>query len=194
MVACGAAALLASPVGLLAQTAPEVPKAKAPAAQKKAAPVTPPAVGGVQPSLLGQFGEWAAYTATPQGKKICFVLAKPTSSQTNPPNRPRDPAYLFIATRPAEKVKEEVSVTIGYPFKEKSMATVEVGSTKLSLYTDKDGAWFSSAADEARLVEAMRKGSDLVVKGTSGRGTQSTDNFSLKGVAQALDRVAQECR
>jgi hypothetical protein len=193
MVAWGAA-LLASPVGVLAQAVPEAPKPKAPAAQKKAAPVAPPTVGGVQPSLLGQYGEWSAYTATPQGKKICFVLAKPTSSQTNPPNRPRDPAYLFISTRPAEKVKEEVSVTIGYSFKEKSTATVEVGSTKLSLYTDKDGAWFSSAADEARLVEAMRKGSDMVVKGTSGRGTQSTDNFSLKGVSQALDRVAQECR
>jgi hypothetical protein len=162
--------------------------------QKKAAPAAVPAIGGVQPSLLGQFGDWSAYAATPQGKKVCFALAKPTTSQTNPPNRPRDPAYIFISTRPAEKVKDEVSVVIGYPFKEKSVATVEVGATKLSLYTDKDGAWISSAAEEARLVDAMRKGSDLVVKGTSGRGTQSTDSFSLKGIAQALDRVAQECR
>ena len=192
IVACGA--LLASPATVLAQATPEAPKAKPPAAQKRAAPAAPPAIGGVQPTLLGQFGDWAAYTATPEGKKVCFALAKPTSSQTNPPNRPRDPAYIFISTRPAEKVKDEVSVVIGYPFKDKSVATVEVGATKLSLYTDKDGAWISGAADEARLVEAMRKGSDLVVKGTSGRGTQSTDSFSLKGIAQALDRVAQECR
>jgi invasion protein IalB len=190
-VAC--VALLASPATALAQAAPEAPKAKAPApAQKKTAAA--PAIGGVQPSLLGQYGDWAAYAATPQGKKICFALAKPATSQTNPPNRPRDSAYIFISTRPADKVKDEVSVVIGYPFKEKSVATVEVGATKLSLYTDKDGAWISSAAEEARLIDAMRKGSDLVVKGTSGRGTVSTDNFSLKGVGQALDRVAQECR
>lgn len=190
-VAC--VALLASPATALAQAAPDAPKAKAPApAQKKAAAA--PAVGGVQPTLLGQFGDWGAYTASPQGKKICFALAKPATSQTNPPNRPRDPAYIFISTRPADKVKDEISVVIGYPFKEKSVATVEVGGTKLSLYTDKDGAWISSNAEEARLIDAMRRGADLVVTGTSGRGTVSTDNFSLKGVAQALDRVAQECR
>jgi len=197
IVAC--VALLASPVTAFAQA--EAPKAKAPAAQKKAAPAPAPeksaavpAIGGVQPSLLGQFGDWAAYTANPQGKKICFALAKPASSQTNPPNRPRDPAYIFISTRPADKVKDEVSVVIGYPFKDKSVVTVEVGSTNFSLYTDKDGAWINSATDEARLLDAMRKGSELVVKGTSKRDTTSTDNFSLKGVAQALDRVAQECR
>jgi hypothetical protein len=32
------------------------------------------------------------------------------------------------------------------------------------------------------------------VKGTSGRGTQSTDQYSLKGLAQALDKVDKECR
>src|SRR5436305_4099997 len=71
---------------------------------------------GDQPTLLGQYADWSAYTASPAGKKVCFALAKPKSSQTNPPNRPRDPAYLFISTRPAENVRKEVSVIIGYPF------------------------------------------------------------------------------
>ena len=43
-------------------------------------------------------------------------------------------------------------------------------------------------------VEAMRKGADLTIKGVSGRGTQSTDQFSLKGLAQALDKIEQECK
>jgi invasion protein IalB len=51
-----------------------------------------------------------------------------------------------------------------------------------------------NAAEEARLVDAMRKGADVTVKGESGRGTKTIDKFSLKGVAQALDRAAQECR
>jgi hypothetical protein len=33
-----------------------------------------------------------------------------------------------------------------------------------------------------------------VLKGTSARGTQSTDVFSLKGLAQALDRSDQDCK
>jgi len=40
----------------------------------------------------------------------------------------------------------------------------------------------------------MRKGADLTIKGTSSRGTSSTDTYSLKGLSQAMDRVAQECK
>ncbi|HVV41251.1 MAG TPA: invasion associated locus B family protein [Nitrobacter sp.] len=154
----------------------------------------PPAVGGAEPTLIGQFGSWGAYVATPHGKKVCFALAKPSSSKTNPPNRPRDPAYAFVSTRPAEKVTNEVSVTMGYPLKPGSEATLEVGGASYAMYTQGDGIWIKNAAEEERLVEAMRKSADFTVKGVSGRGTQSTDVFSLKGLSQALDKVAQDCR
>ncbi len=167
------------------------PKPASPAA--KPAPAKP-AAASEQPKLLGQYGEWGAYTASPGGKKICFALAKPGSSQTNPPNRPRDPAYLFVSTRPAEKVKDEVSVLIGYTFKPNSETTAAIGSTTFSMYTDDDGGWVKNAPDEAKMVEAMRKGADIVIKGESNRGATTTDTFSLKGVSQALDKVAQECK
>jgi hypothetical protein len=144
-------------------------------------------------TLLGQFGDWGAYTASPGGKKICFALGKPTSSSTNPPNRPRDPAYLFVSTRPAEQVKEEVSVIIGYPFKPNSEASAEIGQTSFAMYTQNDGAWIKNAAEEARMVDTMRKGSEVTVRGESARGTKTTDVFSLKGISQALDRAAREC-
>src|SRR5437764_1022207 len=149
---------------------------------------------GDQPTLLGQYADWSAYTASPAGKKVCFALAKPKSSQTNPPNRNRDQPYFFVASRPAEKVKDEISTIIGYPFKASSDATVEIGTTKFALYTQNDGAWIRNIAEESRVVDAMRKGSDLVVKGTSSRGTQSSDAYSLKGLTQALDRANQECQ
>jgi len=178
---------------------PKVPKpaAAAPAAAAPAAkPATPPpaAAGGVQPKLLGQYGEWGAYTATPAGKKVCFAIAKPTSSATIPPNRPRNPVYMFISTRPADKVANEVSIIIGYPFKPGSDASVDIGSTSFALYTQQDGGWIKNAADEANMVTAMRAGDTAVVKGTSAKGTQTTDTFTLKGVSQALDRIAQECK
>ncbi len=152
------------------------------------------AAGGAQPTLLGQYGEWGAYTASPGGKKVCFAIAKPTSSETNPPNRPRNPCYMFISTRPAEKVSNEVSVIIGYPFKPNSEATAEVGSTSFALYTQQDGAWIKNAAEEAHMVDAMREGQTAVVKGMSSRGTRTTDIFSLKGLAQALNRTDEECK
>ncbi|MBH5402842.1 Invasion associated locus B family protein [Bradyrhizobium sp. CNPSo 4010] len=150
--------------------------------------------GGAEPTLIGQFGTWGAYSATPNGKKVCFALAKPSSSKTNPPNRPRDPAYAFVSTRPAEKVNNEVSVMIGYALKPGSESTVEVGGASFAMYTQGDGLWIKNAAEEERMVEAMRKSADLVVKGVSAKGTETTDTFSLKGLAQALDKIAQDCR
>lgn len=170
------------------------PKPAAPKPAAAAAPAAPAAPGGAQPTLLGQFGEWGAYAATPGGKKVCFALAKPTNSSTSPPNRPRDPAYLFISSRPAEKVKDEVSVIFGYGLKPNADANIEVAGGSYAMYTQADGAWVKNAAEESKLVETMRKGQDLTVKGTSAKGTLSTDTYSLKGLSQALDRVGQECR
>ena len=174
---------------------PEAAPAK-PAAPSAAKPASPAAAsaGGAQPKLLGQYGIWGAYTASPGGKKVCFALAKPTASETNPPNRPRNPVYMFISTRPADKVTNEVSLVVGYPFKAGTEATAQVGGTSFPLYTQQDGAWIKDATEEAKMVGAMRGGESAVIKGVSAKGTQSTDTFSLKGVAQALDRTAQECK
>lgn len=170
-------------------------KAKSTSAKSSAKPdAAAAAVGGAQPTLIGQYGTWGAYTAAPNGRKVCFALAKASSAKTSPPNRPRDPSYAFVSTRPAEKVKDEVSVMIGYQFKPGFEATLDVGGSKFALYTQGDGAWIKNAADESRLVEGLRKGGEAVVRGQSAKGTESTDTYALKGLAQALDRVAQECR
>ena len=173
------------------KAAPAKPAAKGAAPAKPAAPA---AAGNAEPSLIGQFGTWGAYTATPNGKKVCFALAKPSSLKTNPPNRPRDASYAFISTRPAEKVTNEVSIMIGYSVKPGSEGSVEIGGARFAMYSQGDGLWIKNAAEEDRLVDALRKGSDAIVKGVSAKGTETTDTFPLKGLAQALDKLAQECR
>jgi len=170
-------------------------KPAAPAAQSPAAkPAVPPAMGGAQPKLLGQYADWGAYTASPGGKKVCFAIAKPSASETVPPGRPRNPSYMFISSRPAEKVTNEISIIIGYPFKPSSEASAAVGSTSFALYTQQDGAWIKNSGDEAHMIDAMRSGQTAVVKGVSMMGTQSSDTFNLKGLSQALDRTGQECK
>jgi invasion associated locus B (IalB) protein len=169
------------------------PKPAAAAASGTTDPITA-AAGGVKPTLLGQYGDWGVYTASPGGKKICFTIAKPASSDTTPAGKTRNPSYMFITSRPGEKVTDEVSIIIGYPFKPNSEATVAVGNTSFALYTQQDGAWIKNAAEEAHLIEAMRSGENAVIKGTSAKGTHSTDVFSLKGLAEALDRSGKDCK
>jgi invasion protein IalB len=174
------------------ETAPPTP-ARHPA-RPRPAPAKPPAAAEAKPTLLGQYGDWGAYTATPDAKKICFAIAKPTSAETKPPNRPRNPPHMFISTRPADKITNEVSIATGYPLKAGTEASVEVGSTTFALSTQGEGAWIKNVAEQAHMVDVMRQGDTAVVKGESARGTQSTDTYALKGLAEALDRVAQECQ
>jgi hypothetical protein len=193
MLVCGVSPVLAQSAASKSKSAPAKPAAAAkPETKPDAKPAA--ATGSAEPTLIGQFGTWGAYTATPNGKKVCFALAKPASSKTNPPNRPRDPAYAFVSTRPAEKVTNEVSIMIGYTLKPGSESTLEVGGASYAMYTQGDGLWIKNAAEEERMVEAMRKAADVTVKGVSAKGTETTDTFSLKGLSQALDRLAQDCK
>ena len=180
---------------LCATSSHALAQAKTKSTKSSASKPDPAAVaGGGEPTLLGQFGIWGAYSAMPNGKRLCFALAKPSSSKSNPPNRPRDPTYAFISTRPGEKVANEVSIMIGYVVKPGSDPTLDVGGASYAMYAQGDGLWIKNAAEEERMVDAMRKAADVTVKGVSAKGTETIDVFSLKGLSQALDRVAQECR
>jgi invasion protein IalB len=194
MLTVAMAGALMCGVASLAHAQNASPKTTKPAAATPQPPPPPAIAGGAEPTLIGQFGTWGAYTATPNGKKVCFALAKPASSKTNPPNRPRDPAYAFVSTRPSEKVVNEVSIMIGYTLKPGSESTLEVGGASYAMYGQGDGLWIRNAAEEERMVDAMRKAADATVKGISAKGTETTDIFSLKGLAQALDRLAQDCK
>ena len=190
--------LIAAPLALSIEALAQQP----PAAQKPAAAAPKPAAAAApsptaQATLLGQFGDWGAYTATPGGRKVCFALSKPTSSVDNPPNRrtAANAVYMFVSSRPSDKVKDEVSMLVtGYQLKPNADASLSVGNTPFAMYTQNDGAWVKNASDETKLLDAMRKGSEVVIKATTSRGTQTTDTFSLKGVGQALEKIAQECR
>jgi hypothetical protein len=142
-------------------------------------------------ALLGTFGEWGAYAT--QGKsKTCYALAQPKTRE--PSSVKRDSAYVFISTRPAENVKSEISVIMGFPMKDGSEATAEIGDASFSLIAKGSNAWVKNPAEEGRLIDAMKKGSKLIVKATSTKGKATTDTYSLSGIGQALDKVRKECQ
>jgi invasion protein IalB len=74
------------------------------------------------------------------------------------------------------------------------LALCAVDGARFALQTRADNAWVKNVSEEARLVDSMRHGHEAIVTGVSTRGTQTTDHYSLKGITQALERVAQECR
>ncbi len=140
--------------------------------------------------LLQKFSDWAAYVS--QGSpKVCFAVSQPRSSL--PKNVRRGPIYFYVSNYPADKITSEISVKMGYPFPPGGKVTLTIDKTEFELFTKDEGAFVEKPEDEAKLVEALKSGSTMLIKGRSARGTSTTDTYSLSGTTDALDRIAKEC-
>lgn len=147
---------------------------------------------GADPEPLGEFGEWAAYAYKAADTKVCYISSRPTASE--PKNAKRDPAFFLVTHMPGRKVKGEISTIIGYPFKKDSTAQLAIDDAAFELFTNADGAWAESSAAEKKIVAAMKSGAALTVTGTSWRGTQTVDSYSLNGVSAALAKIDEACK
>ena len=159
-----------------------------PAAQRPA-PASAPGGAGATP--VATFGEWNVYTAQTGRTKICYALTQPKDRQ--PKNVTRDPAYLFVSFRPAENVRNEVAVVMGFSTRENGTAEASIGSAKYALLTKDQNAWIKNPAEEGQAISTMSRGQSVLVKAQSSRGTQLTDHYSLAGFAAALERARKEC-
>lgn len=143
------------------------------------------------PRALGVFKDWQAYTWSESGKKVCYMLSRPNKSL--PQNVKRGDIYIMVTYRPKSKSKEEVSHITGYTYKDKSTVEIAVGKRKFKLATDGDVAWVPEGESDSKLITAMRGGSKMIVKGTSSRGTKTTDSYSLQGFTAAHKQIRKSC-
>ena len=147
---------------------------------------------GTEPQSLGIFDDWAAYTYKAADTKVCYVSSSPKGSA--PKNVKRDPAFFLVTHMPGRKVKGEISTIIGYPFKKETNAVLTIDEAKFTLFTNADGAWADTPATEREIVSAMKSGQTLKVKGTSWRGTETEDSYSLAGISAALSAIDKACK
>ena len=144
-----------------------------------------------EPRELGRFGDWAAYVFTEEGNKVCYMASQPKKDEGGYTRRGE--IFALITHRPAEGSKNVFSYIAGYPYKGGSDAVISIDNDKFTLFTQDDTAWAPDAATDNKISEAMRKGSKMTLKGTSSRGTATTDTFSLKGSSAAQDAINKEC-
>ncbi|MGB0672130.1 MAG: invasion associated locus B family protein [Rhodospirillales bacterium] len=141
---------------------------------------------------LGKSGDWESFSYQENGKSVCFMASAPQKATGD--YTKRGDTYIMVTHRPAEKAMGVVSFEAGYAFKGGSEAQVSVGSANWKLFVSGSNAFaYDDKADRA-LVAAMKAGSTLVVKGTSSRGTLTTDTYSLSGFTKAYNTISAKCR
>jgi len=184
-----AACIIASGAAV-AQTTKTTDKTSPASPTKTAKKTDDPASG--KPVQVASYGNWGAFLAVQSGKrKTCYVLAQPKDRA--PSSLKRDPAYIFISSRPAENVHNEISFIMGFPMKDNGDAQADIGGTQFELISKGTNAWVKNPAQEGQFIEAMKKGAKLTIKAASAKGNMTTDSYSLAGLSQALDRVQKEC-
>ena len=148
-----------------------------------------PALG--QDKSLGSFRDWSAMRFGSGEDRACMAFSQPVKSEGN--YSKRGDAFLFVTHRPAAGERGRVSLDTGYTYRAGSKATLTVGDMALELRTDGSTAWLDDDARTRRLLSAMRAGRDLVVEGTSSRGTRTVDHYSLYGFSAAYAAMGKAC-
>ena len=141
---------------------------------------------------LGTYDEWEALTDKDGGKTVCYIGSMPQKRQGK--YKKRDDTYVLITHRPAEKRINELSVQAGYTYKKLSDVEVTIGKQVFELFTDGQHAFAKDSEADKKLVKAMIHGTIMIVRGTSSRGTLTTDTYSLKGFTAAYEAIGKACK
>ncbi len=147
--------------------------------------------GGGTALEIGKAGAWGIFTNGEGRSKNCFIMAQP--AERLPKGLTRDPAHLFVTMRQGEANKPEFSLLTGYPLKQGAEAQLSVGSVVFAGVGENKTVWLKNPAEENRFIGELRKAGSLSVKGTSLRGNDTTDRFTMTGFGQALERAQKEC-
>jgi len=142
--------------------------------------------------FIDNFDDWSAFSEQENGKPLCYIASLPKKSEGD--YSQRGDTYMLVTHRPAEKATGEVSVRAGYTYREGSEVEARIdGGGAFMLFTDQGFAWARDTRTDRALIAAMRAGATLVVKGTSSRGTLTTDTYSLKGFTAAYEAINKAC-
>ena len=140
---------------------------------------------------IGKYKDWESFVLTQDGTKVCFAQSTPIIRA--PKKLKRKPSRLFVSFRPAENIKNEISVTNGYDFKLKAPVTAKSGKKSYDLFSKGRFAWVVDNEDESKLIVTMKKASRLMIIGNTNKGDQTTDHYSMMGFTKAYNTAKKSC-
>lgn len=142
-------------------------------------------------TVIGTHGVWTAYSYQEDSGVVCYMASEPTKAEGNYTRR--GDVFALVTHRPSEESLDVVSVVAGYAYKENSDVSLQIGSANYDMFTHGERAWNRDEATDKKMVQGMIRGSKLTVKGTSGRGTLTTDTYSLSGFTAAHKDITTAC-
>lgn len=139
--------------------------------------------------------DWSVFVES--DPKECWSVSAPKETVNTRDGRVvavrRSDILLFVFYRPGAEVQGQVTFTGGYPFAPGSTVNLDISGTEFELFTEGEWAWPATAADDTKIITAMKRGASAVLTARSGRGTQTKDSFSLLGFTAAIEDAEKRC-
>lgn len=146
---------------------------------------------------LGTFKAWTAWTGNDANGLMCYISAQPDDwSPKEIKGAPvkRSPIHFLVINRKGLGTKNEVQTLVGYPFHPTNPnVSATIDGKSYPMVTEGEAAWLAVEADESAFVDALKAGTKLTVKGTSTKGNDLIDTYSLSGVTAALGEISKAC-
>ncbi len=150
--------------------------------------------------------DWSVFVE--QDPNECWSVSAPKETVNTRDGRVvavrRGDIRLFVFYRPSAEVQGQLTFTGGYPFAPGSTVNLNVDGNEFELMTipdddnstawdEREWAWPASAADDAKIITAMKRGAQATLTARSARGTQTKDMFSLLGFTAAVEDAEKRC-
>ncbi len=143
------------------------------------------------PAAVGRYKDWSVFTDTTGGETICYAATPATDKA--PKNADHGDVWYYVTSWKSGRARNQPSLKVGFNLREDMAPKAQVGRSSWTLFAVGREA-FADDSDDARIVSALKKGSELRVQAVSARNTQVAYHFSLSGSAAAIDKAAATCR
>ena len=138
-------------------------------------------------ALTLEKGKWS-FVKTDE---YCYIGSLATSSDLAPEKNRGD--FYILVYKNIGSPETVVQIEAGYDYKIGPDINVKIDQGDYVFYSTEDlpsAAWTN---DDKKVIFAMKKGLDLVVRGESSRGTITNDTYTLKGFTVSYNKLTEDC-
>ena len=118
----------------------------------------------------------------------CLIQSAPLKTDI-PEGKSRGENYILVY-RMKNNIEPIIQITAGFNYKSSDSIIVKIDEIGYNFYSDSDTAW---AKEDKKVINAMKKGLELISSGISDKGTKVIDTYTLKGFTSALKKLQNDC-
>ena len=121
----------------------------------------------------------------------CYIGSLPIKSDL-PDDKKRGENYILVY-KIIGSDENIVQIEAGYKYNLDKKISVKIDNSIFYFYSTEDSSEAAWTNDDKKVIYAMKKGLDLILKGESFRGTVTNDTYTLKGFTAAINKLNKDC-